>query len=189
MGHRIPYRLLLNIQNVLSKRTIRSYRQCAAHNVNLTITVCPTRSKSIKFPFSTNVKEYLHIRELDKEESLFGDLDNGTPDKELVESIHTRLYPSIHPTEDPLLESLVHANTIEEVFELIKDKFLNEKYASQAIATLCDLEKVYCHWTSSDPVNTVENYNNFRQVPIISYKTIHCVDWLLISHIGSKKTS
>ncbi len=169
MGHWIPYRLLPSIRNVLNKIIVRNYHQFALRNVLLT-GARTHHSKSIRFPFSTgveqgNVKEYLYLRDLDRDESLFVELDAGAPtsDKE-IESLHSRLYPSIHPDDDHILESLVHASTIEEVFELTRGQLLNEKYASQAIATLWNLQKVYCNWANLDPVNAVENNNNFIKV-------------------------
>lgn len=175
MVHWIPYRLLPSVRNVLNKVTVRNYHQFASRNVLLT--VARTRhSKSIRIPFCTgveqgNLKEYLYLRDLDRDESLFVDLDAGTPTDKEIESLHSRLYPSIHPDDDCILESLVHASTIEEVFELTRGQLPNEKYASQAIATLWNLQKVYCNWTNLDPVNAVENNNNFIKVHLYLKKS------------------
>ena len=84
----------------------------------------------------------------------------------VFEGFCTRLYSNnVEDPMDPILESLVHAATIEEVFSLVQGHLNNVKYASQAIATLWDLQNGYHNWRSNlGLINNQEHNENFIQV-------------------------
>lgn len=109
-----------------------------------------------------NIAEYFYLRELIKDENIIIELNNCLTG---MGSGASRLSPHMLPPSDPLLELLVHAKSINEVFELINDHFLNEKYTSQAIITLWNLQKIYIDMRPDlDVIGASENLNKFIQV-------------------------
>jgi len=142
MGFQIPYHFVSNIGNILRKSRIRNY-----HYKLFTIkTNDRTRtafSKNSIFPIQTffscgkrNIS-YLNFSKVDKTSE---ELSYIPSTKEVY---FNRLYPEIRAENDPILESIVNASTVEELFDLIKDHLHNEVYCSQVIVTLSFLRKAY----------------------------------------------
>lgn len=178
MGYWIPHRLLLNIRKFSNKNSIHCYHRCFAIKKHYPIVnIGSKNSRTTPFCFSTSVKqidiaEYLYLKELIADEKLvFKNLQNSLVDKE--NNLFTRLYPSILPKDDSHFESLVQSTTIDEVFQQIQGYFHNEQYVSQAIATLWDLQKVYCSSLDLGIVGASENHKNFIQV-IVFPSNINC---------------
>ena len=84
---------------------------------------------------------------------------------------HTILYKD---SNDPVLCLLAQANSMEDVFKIMssqQDFQLNEKHASQAIATLWDMQRFYCSWTGDGHAHMdyVKSLREFISVCITSY--------------------
>ncbi|KZS20741.1 putative FAST kinase domain-containing protein 1 [Daphnia magna] len=163
MGYRVSYRMLLNTKSIFSKTAVRSYRNnlFALKTFHRTLSICERNPKftTSSFSISAEVAEDFFYKHGFKGKKLINELNYNSYDKETV-NYHTRLYPRIQVDDDPLLEALVKASTIEQVFGLIKEQPLNVKYASQAIATLWNLKKGYYNVTS----NTESKNKDFIQV-------------------------
>ncbi|XP_057374559.1 uncharacterized protein LOC130695439 [Daphnia carinata] len=161
MGYRVPYRMLLKTKNIFSKTTSQSFPSnlFALKTCHRTLSIKERNPKfTTSFRNSANVAEDFFYKHGFKEDNLIKEFNDNSFDKETLND-HTRLYPMIQVNDD-LLETLVKASTIEQVFGLIKQEPLNVKYASQAIATLWDLKKGYHNVTS----NTSSANRNFIQV-------------------------
>ena len=163
MCHQIPYRLISNMGNILRKSRIQGY------HYNLFATNTSYRALSIFTRNSKNDRHYFFNCETTddvyknflKEDSPLSELSNIPCNKEVY---YNCLYPEIHAENDPVLELIVNASTIEELFDLIKGHPNNEKYASQAIVTLLVLKNAYCNLRSdTTSTNSVDN-KDFIQV-------------------------
>lgn len=174
MGYRVHCRVLQNIRSIFRKSTFQSYQNnlfgLKTCNANLTLSVSERNPKFTTSSFwnGPEVTQNFVFRHGLKEENLWNDFNDHFSDKETV-NYRFRLYPKIQAADDPCLEAIVNASSIEQVFRLIKDQPLNVMYASQAIATLWDLKKGYYDMTS----NTSSTDKTFSQVSFM-----HCGKFL-----------
>ncbi|KAI9557037.1 FAST kise domain-containing protein 1 [Daphnia sinensis] len=163
MGYRVPYRMLLKTKSIFSKTASQNYwsNLFALKTCHRTLSTCDRNPKFTVSSFrnSAKVEEDFFYKHGFKEANLMNEFNDNFFDNETV-NYHTRLYPKIQVDDDPFLEELVKASTIDQVFGLIKQQPLDVKYASQAIVTLWDLKKGYYNVTSN---NTSAN-KDFIQV-------------------------
>lgn len=163
MGLQIPYHLVSNIGNVLRKSRIRIHHY-NFFTIKTSVRTFASFSKNTKFSsqtfFSCGKKNNCNFSffKVDRicEELSYNPYTKGV--------FNNRLYPEIRAENDQILESIVSASTVEEIFDLIKDHPHNEVYSSQAIVTLSLLSKAYSNLKSEMTLlNSMED-KDFIQV-------------------------
>lgn len=90
--------------------------------------------------------EHSFIREWPREK------DFSTEFEDLIESLENpriRLHPLIHPADDLVLEAIVQAETVDQVFNLIEENPANILHSTQALVTLWTLQKSYSNWKTT----------------------------------------
>lgn len=170
MGHRIPSHFIANLHRTFTKKNCsplffrRSYivrRKPIELNITGVI-----HSHSFVLPFSTEVEQecsrgYLQLSALIKDEIAINESFQSDSNKEIYGN-RTCLYAGTQSEHDPVLTSLIQSNTIEEVFDLVKNYHSDEKIVTQAVVTLWDL----CCFDSFplSSLSVSENLKNFIQV-------------------------
>ncbi len=164
MGLQIHYHLVSNIGNVLRKSRIRIHHYnffTIKTNVR-TLTSFPKNYKSI------TGQTFISCGKRNESYFSFFKVDRTCDELSYVpytkEVFNNRLYPEIPAENDPILESIVNASTVEEIFDLIKDHPHNEVYCSQAIVTLSLLSKAYNNLKSEMTLSNSIEDKDFIQV-------------------------
>lgn len=127
------------------------------------------RYETCSYHTTKSSSEHMFLREWPRER------DFSTEFEDLIESLENpriRLYPSIESTEDPLLEEIVQAGTVEQVFNLYEKNSSDIHHSTQALVTLWSLQKSYSSWkTTFGHTHLWESLKTFLPVQSLSFNS------------------
>lgn len=164
----MPFRALLrtwNVSKIIPRSCHVSYSKHQYY--------APVEGFKVKFPkisletysyhtTKSSISEHTFLREWPREK------DFSTEFEDLIESLENpriRLYPSVLPSDDPLLEEILQANTVDELFKLYETSPGSVLHSTQALVTLWTLQKSYSNWkTTFGQTHLLESLRTFLPV-------------------------